>query len=283
MSKTCDAVPVSASNLRPRALKSAHVEELALLYKAKDSISRILICGKCGAANKDDAVFCTACGSSLKVSSPPSNAMTATPPSTGSPTSGGAGFDIAGTFKRAIALVTNPISFMKENKDVVPPVNSVMINYVAVLAAIPFIATLIGDLWYYSIAGVAGYAVAAAIVTYILDVAAVFIIGMVIWKLAPTFGTTTDQARATVLSAYMFTPVFLISILNIIPFIGWITFLGLLYGLYILYLGIPILFNTPADKALSYTIGVVIASFIVLGIIYAIVGAISVALFLRGL
>ncbi|MDA4117880.1 MAG: YIP1 family protein [Thaumarchaeota archaeon] len=188
--------------------------------------------------------------------------------------------DISSTFKNAIALVSNPVSYMKDHKDATLPVNTVMINYVAVLAAIPFIATLIGDLWYYARFGVYGYAVVAAIVTYILDVAAVFIIGMVIWKLAPTFGTTTDQSRATMLAAYVFTPVFLISILNVIPFIGWITFVGLLYGLYILYLGIPILFNIAASKVISYTIGIVVASFVVLAIVGAIVGAISVLLFI---
>jgi len=190
--------------------------------------------------------------------------------------------DISSTFKNAIALVSNPVSYMKEHKDAALPVNTVLINYVAVLAAIPFIATLLGDLWYYSgYAGLYGYVFVEAILIYILDVAAVFIIGMVIWKLAPTFGTTTDQARATMLSAYIFTPVFLISILDIIPYIGWITFVGLLYGLYILYLGIPVLFNTPADKTLSYTIGVVVASFVVLAIVYGIVDAITVAIFIR--
>jgi hypothetical protein len=243
-----------------------------------------MICGKCGSTNMDNAAFCTVCGNSLGVVSPSPVASTPTssnpPMPSGSPASGNMKFDISSTFKNAIALVTNPISFMKENKDVVPPVNSLMINYVAVLAAIPFIATLIGDLWYYAYRGLYGYAVASAILTYVLDVAAVFVIGMVIWKLAPTFGTTADQARATVLAAYIFTPVFLISILDIIPFIGWITFVGLLYGLYILYMGIPILFNTPADKVLTYTVGIVVASFVVLAIISAIIGAITVLLYL---
>jgi hypothetical protein len=186
-------------------------------------------------------------------------------------------FDLMGTFNAAIALVRSPVPYMKQNKDVVRPVNTIMIGYVAVLAAIPFIATLIGDLWYYARYGLEGYAVASAIVSYVLDVAAVFVIGMVIWKLAPSFGTTTDQARATMLAAYIFTPVFLIAVLDIIPPLSAITFLGLLYGLYILYVGIPILENTPADKVLMYTISIVVASFIVLFIISVIVGAITTA------
>lgn len=156
-----------------------------------------------------------------------------------------------------------------------------MINYVAVLAAIPFIATLIGDLWYYAFFGFGGFALAAAILTYILDIAGVFVIGFIIWKLAPNFGSRTTQSRATLMAAFVYTPVFLISILNIIPFIGVITFLGLLYGLYILYIGLPILVNTPADKVLTYVIAIVVVSIIVYAVIGAIIGAVAAAFFLR--
>jgi hypothetical protein len=193
-------------------------------------------------------------------------------------------FDIGGVFKSAIALVSNPVNFLRENKDVVRPVNSILISYVAILAAIPFVATLIGDIVFYNVyAGFAVYAVVDAILRYILSIGEVFVVGMVIWKLAPTFGTATDQARSTMLAAYMFTPVFLISILDIVPYLGWIGFLGLLYGLYILYLGIPIMFNTPPGSVIGYTIGILVVSFIVVGIIYAIIGVIDAAIFLSGL
>ncbi|MDA4131290.1 MAG: YIP1 family protein, partial [Thaumarchaeota archaeon] len=151
-------------------------------------------------------------------------------------------FNIVGTFKHAIDLVRSPSSVMTAYKDSDNSVKSLMIHYVAVLAAVPFIATLIGDLWYYSLFGFLGfsrffgaYAIGAAIFTYIGDLAAVFIAGFIIWKLAPNFGTQTTQARATRLAAYAFTPAFLIGILDIIPPLSFLTFLGLLYGLYILY------------------------------------------------
>jgi Yip1 domain len=182
-------------------------------------------------------------------------------------------------FGDAIALVTNPVGYMTKNKDLSVPVNTIIIQYVAVLAAIPFIAALIGPLWYYHYTFLYEYAFVLAVATYIFDVIGVFVVGFLIWKLAPTFGATTDQNRGTLLAAWIFTPAFLISILNIIPFIGWITFLGLLYGLYILYLGIPILTNTPKDKVIGYVIGVVIATIIVYAILGFIVGAVTVAAF----
>lgn len=161
-------------------------------------------------------------------------------------------------------------------------IKTLMINYVAVLAAIPFIATLIGYSWFYGFLGFGGigYAFASAILTYIGDIIAVFVVGFVIWKLGPNFGTTTNQVRATRLAAYAFTPAFLIAILDIIPFISFITILGLLYGLYILYLGLPILLGTPRDRALTYVIVTVVVTIVVYVVIGAIIGAITAALFL---
>ena len=190
-----------------------------------------------------------------------------------------AGFTMGSAFGDAIALVTNPVAYMTKNKDVQVSVNTIIINYVAVLAAIPFIATLIGPLWYYHYSFLYEYAFADAVLTYIFDVIGVFVVGYIIWKLAPTFGASTDQVKGTLLAAWIFTPAFLISILDIIPFIGWITFLGLLYGLYILYLGIPILTNTPKDRTMGYVIGVVVATIIVYAVIGAIVAAVIVAAF----
>jgi hypothetical protein len=135
-------------------------------------------------------------------------------------------------------------------------------------------------LWYYAYHGVYGYAIVHAIITYILDVGAVIVIGIVIWKLGPTFGTTVDQSRATLLAAFVYTPVFLISILNIIPFIGLITILGVLYGLYILYLGLPIILNTPTDKVITYVVAIVVATFVVYAIIVAILAAVTTAFIL---
>ena len=132
----------------------------------------------------------------------------------------------------AIALVKNPVAYITANKDKPATVNGIMINDVAVLAAIPFVATLIGDLWYYSVFGFFGYFVAyafvRAIMTYILDVIGVYIVGIVIGALGPTFKTPNDRLKSLRLSAFLFTPVFLIGVLNLVPFLYYLTFLGVL-------------------------------------------------------
>jgi hypothetical protein len=248
-----------------------------------------MFCSKCGASNADDATFCAACGNSLKASAPSSAPSPAPGPSSspqpdfslGTIPSGPATFRMSTAFSNAINLVKSPAAFMRQNKDNAVPLNTTMIGYVAVLAAIPFVATLIGDLWYYAYLRVYAYSFGVAITTYILDIIAVFVIGFAIWKLAPNFGGATDQARATMLAAFVYSPVFLISILNIIPFIGWIGILGLLYGLFILYLGLPIMLGTPADKLLMNVVVIVVVALVVFAVIGAIVGAVTTIMFLR--
>jgi hypothetical protein len=195
-----------------------------------------------------------------------------------------------GTINAAISLVRNPVAHITENKDTPATVMGIMVNYVAVLAAIPFFATLIGYLWYYDLyipfgfeGSFIAYAFLYAILFYILDVVAVYVVALVIGILAPTFGSSTDKIKSLKLSAFVFTPAFLIGILNIIPFLGILSILGLLYGLYILYLGLPILLGTPKEKVVTYVVAVVIATFIVYFVLDAIIGVITSAAFHVGM
>jgi Yip1-like protein len=185
---------------------------------------------------------------------------------------------ITSVFKTAIAIVKNPVGYMKENHTALP-LKSLMINYVAVLAAIPFFATLLGDLWYYAHDGKYAFAIPAAILAYVLELVAVFILGIVIWKVGPSFGTKTSQAMATTLAAYVYTPVFLISIVYLIPPISLLVIVGLLYGLYIFYKGVPILLNTPQDKVLVYVIVVLVVALVIGFLFSAIAGIATTGLF----
>ncbi len=191
-----------------------------------------------------------------------------------------------GTINSAIALVKNPAGFITANQGAPATVKEIMINYVAVLALIPFFATLIGDLWYYSLfarftfgGSFAAYAFVTAVLTFILDVAAVYVIAVVIRMLAPTFNSTVDEIKSLKLAAYIFTPAFLIAVLDIIPPLRGLTFLGVLYGLYILYVGLPLVLATPKDKVVTYVIGVVVATLVVFVVIGVIIGLVAVAAF----
>ena len=135
---------------------------MAAVYKFKSMTKRLshlsqkLYCRNCGQENPDDATYCQKCGADLKTgampSTPNATASSPTPSSTsatGGPEAPRASWQMNSVFKDAIALVRSPVPFMNANRDNDPSIKTLMVNYVAVLAAIPFIATLIGDLWYY--------------------------------------------------------------------------------------------------------------------------------------
>ena len=220
--------------------------------------------------NADDATFCANCGANLRETSE------SVAPLTGAQTGGGMGAKMSGAFNEGLALIRDPIGYMTKNKGNSVPLNSLMINYVAMLALIPLVGRIIGDAIFYH-GGELGYAIAGSIVAYILDLISVFVVGIVIWKLAPTFSTATDQSKSTLMAAYVYTPIFFIGILNIIPVLGYLAILGLLYGIYILYKGLPILVGTPKDKTVGYVVAVLVVSFIIVFIIGLIIGGFDAA------
>lgn len=180
-----------------------------------------------------------------------------------------------------IALVKSPASFMESNKDK-PATEKDLISYVAVLALIPLFATLIGDLWYYDVYRISdfvGYAFVYAVLLYIFDIAAVYILGVVIGTLAPSFSSSKDKIKALKLSAYLYTPAFLIAVVFLVPILDILGFLGLLYGLYIFYIGLPIMLGTSKDKVVPYIFVTIIAVVVIYIVFAVILGAATAALF----
>ena len=159
-----------------------------------------------------------------------------------------------------------------------------LIGYALPLAAIGAIASIIGAAVFASAFGMFAYArsMPVALVGAVLGVgvslATCFILGMIVDALAPTFGGQKNSIQALKLVVYSYTPGWIAGILNIIPLLGGVmALLAALYGIYLLYVGIPILMKSPDDKAVPYTLVVVLCAIgvgIVLGIITAaIIGA----------
>jgi Yip1 domain len=151
---------------------------------------------------------------------------------------------------------------------------SLITGYVVPLAAVSAVASFIGS----SIIGVTlpfvggTYRVpfvsglVAAVVGVALTAVGVVVCSYVIDALAPTFGAQKNQMQATKVAAYAPTAAWVAGILQIIPALGVLAVLGALYSLYVLYLGLPRLMKAPSDKALGYTVAVVI-TVIVIGIV----------------
>lgn len=148
-------------------------------------------------------------------------------------------------------------------------------NYVAVLAAIPAVCGFIGA----SIigtpirVGILG-GLAAAIVRYILSFVLVYVMAMIVDALAPTFGGTKSQPNALKLVVYAMTPIWLVGVFALIPGLHILRILGL-YGLYLFWLGLPVLMRAPDDKSAPYAAAVVVCGIVLSLVVGAIVFAIT--------
>jgi hypothetical protein len=189
-----------------------------------------------------------------------------------------------------IARVINILMHPKAEWEVIAPEHAttqgLILGYAAVLAAIPAIAQLVRGLMphcFFTVCYTPNpvFVVVGAVVYYLLALASVFVIGLVIDALAPSFGGEKNQVQAMKVAVYSWTAAWLAGVFIIIPWIGWLfTLLGL-YSLYLLYLGLKEVQKAPEDKAVIYTVVVVIIAiliFVVVGVVtapLAMIGAMS--------
>ena len=152
-------------------------------------------------------------------------------------------------------------------------VGQLLTGYVLPLAAIGPIAQIIG----WTVFGMGGLfrlsigsAISHAIVAYIFAIIGVFVLAWIINALAPSFGGTQSMPQAIKVAAYASTAAWVAGIFGILPALAILAAIGGLYSLYLVYLGIPVLMKSPPDKAMTYTIVVIVAAiilFMVIGLI----------------
>ena len=76
-------------------------------------------------------------------------------------------------------------------------------------------------------------------------------------------------------AVFSWTPSWIAGILMLIPVLSPIAMLLSLYSLYLFYLGLPVLMETPKDKTMGYFIVTILVSIVV----FILIGVISNALF----
>jgi len=141
-------------------------------------------------------------------------------------------------------------------------------NYLVYIAAVPAVAGLIGSL----ISGRSIIAsLLAAILGFVLGLVGVYVLALIIDKLAPNFDGKSNFLSAFKLSAYSATAGWLAGIFAIIPALHLLSIVGL-YSLYLLYTGLPVLMKSPKEKAMTYTIVIIVAAVVLYLIIGALVG-----------
>jgi len=151
-------------------------------------------------------------------------------------------------------------------------------NYAAILALIPAICGLIGGAVIGGAFGIKTPLIAGlvgAVVGYVLNLAMVFVLGLIIDGLAPSFDGQKNQVQAMKVAVYASTAGWVAGIFSLIPMLGLLALLGSLYGLYLLYLGLPKLMKAPHEKAFGYTAVTVVVAVVLSIVITAVMGVVG--------
>jgi hypothetical protein len=105
-------------------------------------------------------------------------------------------------------------------------------------------------------------------VGYALTLGLVFVASLIISALAPSFDAKSDPVQALKVAVYANTAGWVAGIVSWIPVLGWLIGLGaLVYGCYLLYLGVAKVMKPPAEKAVGYAIVVIIVQIVLYGIV----------------
>jgi hypothetical protein len=151
-------------------------------------------------------------------------------------------------------------------------VSGLFTGYACILAAIGPVAMVVQHLLF--IHWTLPIIVVLAVLTYITSLVGVYIVGLIIDALAPSFDAQKNQIQAMKLAVYSYTAAWVAGILNIVPILGILAILAAFYGLYVFWLGLPKLMKAPQEKATGYAVVTVIVAIVVNAVIGMIVGAV---------
>lgn len=192
--------------------------------------------------------------------------------------------------ERAKAICLKPKETWEIVKSEQTTIKELFTSYAAILAIIPPVAYFIG----LSLVGVSFPIVgtwrqpivsglAHAVFYYVLSLVGIYVTAYIADALAPSFGSKKDLTGAMKAVVFSYTPFWIVSILNIIPSLGVIAFIAGLYSLYLLYLGLPLMMETPPEKRLGYVAIVVIATIVVMFVVSLIAGLFLTAAHVGGM
>ena len=189
--------------------------------------------------------------------------------------------DFGKIIERARAILTTPRTEWPVAAAEPATVGGLYAGYIAILAALPAIASFIKS----SLIGSGAFGITVRmpiafgigemLLRYVLTLVLAYVVALIINMLAPSFDGQKDTTQALKTVAYAWTAYWVAGIAVIVPWLGWlIAILGGIYSIYLLYLGLPHTMKCPPEKAAGYTaVSVIIA--IVLGwIIGLIIGSV---------
>jgi hypothetical protein len=170
---------------------------------------------------------------------------------------------------RAKEIIMHPRTAWERIRGENTAVRELYTSYAAILAAIPAAATVFGLLlfrapqsgFYYDFS-VTSILVYTAL-QYVMTLVCMHVIAVVIDALAPRFNSRKNMTAAQKVAVYSWTPALVAGALAIVPVLTPLILLSSLYSLYVFYIGLPILMETPKERAVGYFAVVLVASIVV--------------------
>jgi len=109
----------------------------------------------------------------------------------------------------------------------------------------------------------------SSVVTFVLGLIGLYLVGLIINMLAPTFGGSRDQRQALKTAAYALTPAWIGTALTFLPLGPVLQLIAGIYGIYVLSLGLPLMMRSRQEKTAGYTAAVVACTLLV-GVLFAV-------------
>lgn len=160
---------------------------------------------------------------------------------------------------RAINILTKPATEWRVIDGETTSVGKLILGYAVILALIAPIAILLNLLltpFGTAIFSAMGFLIKILLIVYAISLGTVVLLGFIIDLLATNLGGTRNGVQAMKLAVYAGTAFWVAAIGLILSEWLWLV-LGIGYGGYLIWLGLPILMRVPADKAQVYTAAVV--------------------------
>lgn len=162
---------------------------------------------------------------------------------------------------RVAALLRAPAAEWRVIADEPASPLSLLTGYIVPLAAIGVLALFISDVAFGEPVPLLGRvradpatALASALLLLAFKVIAVFAVAALVDVLATGFGGQRDRVRALKLVAYSHTPFWLAGVTNLLPGLRPLLLIAAVYGVYIAFLGLPVMMRCNGDRTLRYAL-----------------------------
>jgi Yip1-like protein len=185
---------------------------------------------------------------------------------------------------RIINLLTNPHDEWKAIAAEATDITSLYQEYFGLLAIIPALCTFLG----LCVVGVRvpflGLTVRTPIaegmihliVWYICSLASVYLSAVIIEKLAPSFQSRGDTLQAVKLVGFAATPVWLAGVFSLVPSLSLLSLIAGLYAIYLFYVGVRVVMQTPAEKVLAYMVVAGLVVMVVHVVAFSVAGSVFI-------